>query len=194
MSTLTQPSPDCARSLPRGDRGRTDAELLAEVRGGDLTAYGEIFQRHEPAVRRFANSLVPSSAVDDLVADTFGATLRALHRGRGPTDEPIRYLIVTARTMAYRHYKRQAMTERLVPSHPGKHEVAPEDAVVDDRLVNALATLPSQWREALWCREIEGLDPQAIGERFQISAGAAAALTYRARRGLREAYLAQQAT
>ena len=35
-----------------------DAELISAVRGGDLDAYGDLFERHVEAARRLARQLV----------------------------------------------------------------------------------------------------------------------------------------
>ena len=44
-------------TLPRVD-GPGDAELISAVRGGDVAAYGELFERHVDAARRLARQLV----------------------------------------------------------------------------------------------------------------------------------------
>lgn len=179
-----------ARATARHERHLADDELIAAVRGGDREAYGEIFRRHEPAIRRFVATLVPSSAVDDVVAETFASVLRAISRGHGPTDEPIRYLMVSARSMAARHHLRQKRIEVL--HHrlgPDETTDGPEAHLSDPRVGEAFQSLPLRWRQAIWWREIDDLDPSEIGERFEIDPGAASALTYRARRALRRAYL-----
>ena len=44
----------------------SDAELISAVRGGDLDAYGALFERHVDAARRFARQLVASGDAEDL--------------------------------------------------------------------------------------------------------------------------------
>ncbi|MGH9040247.1 MAG: sigma factor-like helix-turn-helix DNA-binding protein, partial [Acidimicrobiia bacterium] len=53
----------------------------------------------------------------------------------------------------------------------------------------ALQALPSRWRTVLWLTEVEGLSPAEVSRRIGIKPNAVAALAYRARKGLREAYL-----
>ncbi|MEZ5138351.1 MAG: sigma-70 family RNA polymerase sigma factor [Acidimicrobiales bacterium] len=192
--TILSTAPDRAgstppRSSPRTRSALADHELLVAMREGDRSAYGEIFRRHEPAIRRFSASLVPHAAVDDVVAETFASVLRAIAHGHGPTDEPIRYLMVTARSMAARHHLRQRRADLLHQRLGGDAtEPGPEERLADPHVGEAFRSLPDRWRQAIWWREIEGLDPSEIGERFAIDAGAASALTYRARRALRSAY------
>ena len=53
----------------------------------------------------------------------------------------------------------------------------------------ALQALPARWRTVLWLTEVEGLSPAEVSRRIGIKPNAVAALAYRARKGLREAYL-----
>jgi hypothetical protein len=49
--------------------------------------------------------------------------------------------------------------------------------------------LPERWRLALWKTEVEGVKPRDLADELGLSANATSALIYRAREGLREAYL-----
>lgn len=168
---------------------RSDEELLEGVRAGEAAAYAEIYRRYEHEARRFARSLVASDEVDDIVAESFAKMLRALRAARGPVDHPASYLMVTVRTTAATFHARRIRGQRL-HERLARPEVA-EDALPmfgDDRLVVAFRSLTPRWRQVLWWSEIEGMSPGAIGARLGLSPGAAAALSYRARRALRDAY------
>lgn len=56
-----------------------------------------------------------------------------------------------------------------------------------------LGGLPERWRNALWYSEVEQLTSSEVAGVLGISPNAAAALTYRAREGLRRAWAAQLA-
>lgn len=56
-------------------------------------------------------------------------------------------------------------------------------------LVYAFATLPPGWRLALWRVEVEGLTVTSLARTFGLPPSSAVALLYRAREGLRIAYL-----
>jgi RNA polymerase sigma-70 factor (ECF subfamily) len=64
-----------------GDRARTDAELLESITAEDLSALGELYDRHHADVRRVLERVTRrSSDVDDLVQATFLA-VRPIARG-----------------------------------------------------------------------------------------------------------------
>ena len=62
----------------------SDAELISAVRGGDVDAYGTLFERHVDAARRLARQLVSPGDADDLVSEAFVKVLGVLQRGGGP--------------------------------------------------------------------------------------------------------------
>lgn len=169
-----------------------DARLLQLVRAGVGDAYGVLYARYAPAARRFAWRLTSSStSADDLVADAFAAVLAAIGRGHGPHDGFQAYLFTAVRRHAQRGWARNlpvpggldpttlARREWLVESEEGPDEVA----------LAALERLPERWRGALRMIEIEGRPLAEVAHTLGLSPNATSALAYRARRGLREAYL-----
>ena len=71
-------------TVPADLTGKSDAELIAEVRSGDLAAYGTLYERHTGAAHNLARQLSRSSSeADDLVSDAFAKVLDTL---RGATD------------------------------------------------------------------------------------------------------------
>ena len=72
-----------------------DAELISAVRGGDVDAYGTLFERHVEAARRLARQLVPPADADDLVSEAFVKVLGVLQRGGGP-DVAFRAYLLTS--------------------------------------------------------------------------------------------------
>lgn len=189
----------CPVTLPRTADPvhlRDDEQLLLDVRAGEDEAYGEIYRRYAPQVRGFARSLVGGDEVDDVVADAFTKVLHALRAGNGPVTHPVRYLMVAVRSAANDHRARQAKDRNLAGrlSRNGDPVVEEaDDLYEDDQLVIAFRSLAPRWRQVIWWSEIEGRPPIDIGRRLGISAGAAAALAYRARRALRDAYLGDDA-
>lgn len=162
------------------------------MRAGDRAAYGELYRRHQPELRRYACGLVPRQAADDVVDEAFANVLRAIERGNGPHEHPIRYLMVAVRNSASDHRKAERRgraavqachADRSVGDGPGAdlHER-------DEGLEAAFRALPRRWVQVLWWNEVEGIPSAEIAERLGIGLDAAYALAYRARRGLREAY------
>lgn len=169
-----------------------DAHLLLLVRAGVAEAYGALYARHAPAARRFAWRLTSSStSADDLVADAFAAVLAAIGRGHGPHDGFQAYLFTAVRRHAQRGWARNLpVPGGLDPTVLARREglVEPEDAPEEVALA-ALERLPERWRGALRMIEIEGRPLAEVADALGLSPNATSALAYRARRGLREAYL-----
>ncbi|WP_433267033.1 sigma-70 family RNA polymerase sigma factor [Actinosynnema sp. CS-041913] len=170
-----------------------DRELLARVRSGDDTAFGELFSRHADAVRRFALRHVREHAeADDLTAEAFFRVLQAIRRGTGPTDHVRTYLLTVARRVAWEWSGRrrdvpvedEELSRRVEP-FPDVTASRPEHALIS----RAFTSLPERWRTVLWQVEVEGERPAAVAPSFGLSPNAMAALARRAREGLRAAYL-----
>ncbi|MBB5958782.1 RNA polymerase sigma factor (sigma-70 family) [Saccharothrix tamanrassetensis] len=170
-----------------------DRELLARVRSGDDSAFGELFSRHADAVRRFALRHVREHAeADDLTAEAFFRVLQAIRRGTGPTDHVRTYLLTVARRVAWEWSGRrrdvpvedEELSRRVEP-FPDVTASRPEQALIS----RAFTSLPERWRTVLWQVEVEGERPAAVAPSFGLSPNAMAALARRAREGLRAAYL-----
>jgi len=172
----------------------SDAELIAAVRSGDADAYGILYERHGYAARRVARQITPSPAdLDDVVAETFARVLAAIKRGGGPAEAFRPYLVTAARRVALDHVRGQ---RTQVPTNdadlpdPGEPFVDPAEASLERSLVaRAYSSLPERWSAVLWHTEIEQARPAEVALLLGISPNSVAALRYRAREGLRQAYL-----
>lgn len=169
-----------------------DDHLLLLVRAGSADAFGALYARHAPAARRFAWRLTSSStSADDLVADAFAAVLAAIGGGNGPRDGFRAYLFTAVRRHAQRGWSRNLpVPGGLDPTVLARREwvVEPEDGPGEVALA-ALQRLPERWRGALQMIEIEGRPLAEVADSLGLSPNATSALAYRARRGLRDAYL-----
>jgi RNA polymerase sigma factor (sigma-70 family) len=170
--------------------GWTDRELLQIVRAGEYRAFGELYRRYAHDAHRFARSLVRPEDVDDVVSESFAKVLHALQAGNGPDDHPVRYLMVTVRTTAVGLHAQRARRTALHRRYaPGLRAQEGDPGLRDELLLEAFASLSPRRRKVIWWSEIEGLSALEIGQRLGVTAGAAAALAYRARQALRTAYL-----
>lgn len=172
---------------------KSDAELIAAVRDGDTSAYGVLYERHLHAAKRAAACLTNSMAErEDLVSDAFARVLRVLRGGRGPDEEFRAYLLVTMRNAAISTARGATVSlyadvpETYLPRPGGDPMVKHWDAMT---AAAAFATLPERWRTVLWHTEVEEESPAEIAPLLGMSANGVAALAYRAREGLRQAYL-----
>ena len=173
----------------------TDAELIARTRTGDMTAYDELYRRHLDGAQRVARVVTGSNdEAQDVVSEAFTRVLDRLQRGGGPEGELGPYLNTIVRRLAIDRYR--ASRRDGLPADPTLFEVMPEtdDPIARstdrDLVRRAFETLPDRWQQVLWHTEIEGRTPATLAPTLGSTPNAVAALAYRAREGLRQAYLA----
>ncbi|MGM1060279.1 sigma-70 family RNA polymerase sigma factor [Saccharothrix sp. Mg75] len=193
-STPSARSTSSARFSPRPP---SDAELIDAVRGGELRAYGQLYERHATAARTFARQLSRSAVeADDLVSEAFARVLDVLRDGRGPDSAFRAYLFTAIRHTAYDRHRR----EKRVELADDVSAVAPEATVVPfhdpavatlerSLATRAFASLPERWQTVLWQTVIEGQSHAEVAPLLGLTANGVSALAYRAREGLKKAYL-----
>ena len=172
----------------------SDPELITRVRTGDREAFGELYKRHAGAAttlsRQFARSATES---DDLVSESFARVLDNLLAGKGPDTAFRAYLFTTIRHTAYdrtRKDKRLQFTDDMTPHDIAVVGADPVLAKMESGLVaTAFAQLPERWQAVLWHTQVEGETPAQVGAMLGMAPGAVSSLAFRAREGLREAYL-----
>ena len=184
---------------------RSDADLLAVLRGrpadqASSLAFAALYDRHRDAARGLARQLARSpSDADDLVSAAFARLLEILRAGGGPTEAFRAYLLTSLRHLAYdrtRAERRLDLTEdmgEVIGVDPERTVIPFTDPAVAglerSLAARAFATLPERWQAVLWHLEVEGDSPADIAPLFGLTANAVSALGYRAREGLRQAYL-----
>src|SRR5690349_19140102 len=178
-----------AESVPPGD-----ADLIAASRAGDAAAYDTLYRRHVAAAHSLARQLVRNRAeADDVVAETFAKILDLLRRGGGPEGAFRPYLLTAVRRAAYdrhRAERRQLVTGEMETFDRGVPFADPAVADLERTMIaRAFASLPERWQAVLWHTEIEGARPADVAPLLGLTANGVAALAYRAREGLRQAYL-----
>jgi RNA polymerase sigma factor (sigma-70 family) len=172
---------------------KSDAELIADVRAGNSASYGVLYERHLAAAKRAAACLAHTPAErEDLVADAFTRVLRALREGGGPNEGFRAYLLVTMRNAAISSSRGASVSlyadvpETFMPRPGGDPVVHRWEAMT---AAAAFASLPERWRTVLWHTEVEEETPAEIAPLLGMRPNGVAALAYRAREGLRQAYL-----
>lgn len=171
-----------------------DAELITRVRAGNTGAYATLYERHAAAARGLARQLLRGDAeVDDAVAEAFTRVLGVIQRGGGPKGSFRPYLLTSVRNAAYdrgRGDKRHVVVEDMESVAPGEPFVDPALEGLERSLIaRAFLSLPERWQSVLWHVEIEGSRPAEVAPLLGMKANGVAALAYRAREGLRQAYL-----
>lgn len=170
----------------------SDRDLLAASRLGDTAAFGELWRRHHDAGLSQARSASSSLDPEDLVQEAFTRIYSALQAGKGPDVAFRPYLFTTIRHTAasWGRARVEEPSEDLdAVADPDSTEHA-ELAQIDRSLgAQAFRALPERWREVLWYSEIEHLSPAEVAPLLGMSPNAVSALTYRAREGLRQAWV-----
>jgi RNA polymerase sigma factor (sigma-70 family) len=125
--------------------------------------------------------------------------MEALQAGRGPDSAFRAYLLTALRRTAYDKTRR----DRRIELHEDLGEVngvKPEWVSVPftDTAVaglerslaaRAFARLPERWQAVLWHTEVEGRSPAEVASVLGLTPNGVSALAYRAREGLKRAYL-----
>ena len=177
--------------------GIGDADLVARVRdgAGDDEPYAELYRRHQPAALALARTLTEHTSADDVVSEAFEKLLQLIRGGGGPESAFRPYLLRTVRTVAVDASRR---TRRLVvaedPEEAARSLPAEGDELVEGvhertTLARAFAALPERWQTFLWLSFVDDADRREIATILGINLGSVSALGYRAREGLRRAYL-----
>jgi RNA polymerase sigma factor (sigma-70 family) len=169
----------------------SDAELIESARSGDTSAFGELWLRHYRPAARVARQFTSIDA-DDLVSEAYARIFQRVLAGGGPTGAFRPYLYTTIRNLAstWGAASRDIQVDMI---EDFEDERIPDDpaAWALDRTLTASAFrgLPERWQTVLWYTEVEGMDPHEVAPIMGITPNSVAALSYRAREGLRKAWL-----
>ncbi|MER6448733.1 hypothetical protein DEJ51_34145 [Streptomyces venezuelae] len=158
----------------------------------------EVFARHHSSVLAYARTCCrDQSTAQDLAAEAFARTYRAIAWGAGPEYAWRPYLLTCVRRLAT-VWARDADRTRLSDDFEAwAAQLADgqdtEDAVFSAEegalVLRAYRSLPERWQAVLWHSVVETEPAAETAARLGISAGGVGSLVARAREGLREAYL-----
>jgi RNA polymerase sigma factor (sigma-70 family) len=178
-------------AMPAPDES-ADVNLIDRARRGDRTAERDLYLRFaDVAVRRAIQRGAQRADAEDYVAEAFLRIIRQLRAGNGPRGPFAPYLHASVRNAAADARRGQRGRERPTATVALTAVPAAESRVEYDvraALAAAMRSLPRRWREVLWSVEVEGRPPALVAAELGVTAQAASALAYRARRGLRRAY------
>lgn len=171
------------------------SELLVMARSGNQSAYTTLYDRYAYPALRLARHLGMREDAEDIVSESFARIIDLVGRGKGPTSNFRSYLFTTVRHEAGARAKARS---RVLPTDD---ETQIDTAVPfgDNQLDSferttiraAYESLPERWQTVLWRLDVEGHKPQDLAEALDMSPNSVSALVYRARSGLRQAYLQQ---
>lgn len=171
---------------------RSDSDLVTAARGGDRAAVEEILTRYEPNIYRFGLRMCGNEdAAREVLQETLLAAFRYLPGFRGDA---------ALSTWLYQIARSFCIKERrgLHPTHSIDEDGAAElvdptpqpDAraharEIGEALSRAISVLPSEQREVLILRDVEGLSADEAAQVVGIEVGALKSRLHRARMALR---------
>lgn len=179
--------------------------LIVDARAGDADAFAALYALHVHRVRGYARRLAAHEhAAEDLVSEAFARTWEQLRAGRGPTTAFMGYLRAAVLNLHLGHLRREqrfdwvediedsAMADPDLAARIAEH--SPEHLVLEqlfnDRMKEALATLPQRWQLVLVLVYIENRPYPEIADQLNLTVVATRQLARRARVGMRAALAA----
>lgn len=169
----------------------SDEQLLAQARTGVQNAFAELWSRHYRSGICVARQYTSIDA-DDLVSESFARIYQRVLAGGGPQGAFRPYLYTTIRNLAstWGAASREVQVDEIADFEDPTTLDDPLAVALDHTLTaQAFRELPERWQSVLWYTEVEGMDPHEVAPVLGISANSVAALAYRAREGLRKAWL-----
>jgi len=176
-------------------RDQPDVELARRVHAGCDDAASELFNRHHPAILRYARTLTTDAAVaEDLASAAFERTLQRVRNGAVPQSMRA-YLTAAVRNSSVDEFRRTSRLSSFDDCDPNDERISLGSTPLDftalladrDQLRQGLAALTARHRLVLWRTTVEGRALAEVGAELGISANAAAAVVHRARAALRHA-------
>ncbi len=166
--------------------------LVERARGGDVDAFGQLYDRYAGTIYRYCYHRTSSVALaEDLTSETFFRALRAIASFRWQGRDFGAWLTTIARNLVADHYKssraRLETTSDLL-SEQRESSPGPEDATMTrlthEVLANALDRLPGEQRDCVVMRFLQGLTIAETARALDRSEGAVKQLQLRAVRSL----------
>ncbi len=166
--------------------------LVELARGGDTEAFGQLYDHYHASVYRFLYYRVGSVPLaEDLTAETFFRALRSMSSFRWQGKDFGAWLMTIARNLTTDHFKAgrtrlESTTEDMTTLDTTTD--GPEGAVLtsltNEALLAALSELPTEQRECLVMRFLQGLSIAETADVLGRSAGAVKQLQLRGVRNL----------
>lgn len=176
-----------------------DAALVADWQGGDPRAFEQLVRRHERRVYRLLFRMLGSrEEAEDACQEAFLSLHRHGRRFRREARFSTFLYRVAAnaalnrrRTLGRARARRQELAQRQatgahLPESPRDPEDAARGSEIQERVQEALLSLPEDLRTAVVLYDIEGQSYREIAGILDIPEGTVKSRIHRARHGLRE--------
>ena len=165
-----------------------DAALIAAAQTGDRRALDELLARYEERIYRFGLRMCgDEESAREVLQETMIAAFRNLPGFRGQAALST-WLYQIARSFCIKERRGVRPTAALdaeVPDDAPTPEAHAHARQIGEALSAAIAELPSEQREVLVLRDVEGLSAEAAADVVGIEVGALKSRLHRARMALR---------
>ncbi|MFL6062081.1 MAG: sigma-70 family RNA polymerase sigma factor [Marmoricola sp.] len=166
--------------------------LVELARNGDKEAFGQLYDHYQSSVYRFLYYRVGSMTLaEDLTAETFFRALRSMHSFRWQGKDFGAWLMTIARNLTADHFKAgrtrlEQTTEDMqtLDTTSEGPEIEVLASLTNEALLRALGELPTEQRECLIMRFLQGLSIAETAEILGRSSGAVKQLQLRGVRNL----------
>lgn len=169
-----------------------DAELIAQVKDGQIEAYGELYQRYLDPIYRYIRIRVAEDIIaEDLTELVFLRAFEALDRYKERGRPFSAFLYQVARNLLVDHYRQQ---KKEVPLEAAD-DMAVTDSSIDEHVIRSerimmlqqtMADLRPDYQEVIRLRVILALPTATVAEWMGRSEGAVRVLLHRALNAMRE--------
>lgn len=169
-----------------------DTVALRRIARGDLSALGELYDRHAVALLRFTARAAGKQDADDLVQATFLKVVRCAATYDGRTDSARPWLFGIAARLLQERRRALVRLGRALTKLARVADVSRSAAVVADsprsELEQGLMSLSDAKRVVIVLAEVEGYTCDEIAEMLEIPVGTVWTRLHHARKELRSFY------
>ncbi len=172
------------------DMSSSESELLEKARQMDVDALTHIYDQLSPGIYRYAYRLLGDEMLaEECVSETFSRFLTKLQERKGPKNFLKAYLYRVAHNWITDFYRRPLPEEPNLPEKITAPNKSPEEATLESienqKIREALLTLPSIQQQVIILKFLENWSNQEIAKSIKKSEGAVKALQNRAFKKLR---------
>ena len=182
-----------AEAEPGADQEAWD--LVAAAQGGDVDAFGRLYDRYVDTVYRFIYYRLGDRAhAEDLTSETFMRALRRLHSLKNQGRDPAAWFVTIARNLVFDHVKsaRYRLEVTAEDAFEASHSAPTTDsaettvltALTNEQLIKAIQELSDDQRECVALRFLHGFSVAETAEVMGKNDGSIKALQHRAVRRL----------
>lgn len=179
--------------------GVSDSEILSDVAGGDIEAYGKLVHRYRGRLYNFVFRFVgePETA-EDIVQETFLRAFRKRENYKAIANFST-WLFTIAGNLAKSELRRrkrwrlfsldrdeESGTGLDLPDESFRPDKMTESSITDVQIQRAISSLSDNYRQVVLLRDVEGLSYQEISEVVNCPVGTVKSRVSRARLKLQQ--------